>query len=314
MAIFRKIGNNLFCIISKQSKFPMRDYFNVCKCSKGTSGKTHFSTTTTSRTKDSETDDLTKNPYYGKYAHKIEDLKQSSATLEYLKQIPIEGNVGSNKNHLMVTPDGQLGTGSDILRHNSKYLPEKKLEKILNIDELNDKCIEEISKLWNDKHSEPYKTYEKPAVTGLLPAEVWQIFSSRIIEHNTFLLPLPRNQGYEFFVVQFDGKEAHFTSLYNYQVYGENSPEFLNLVNYTEILETKGLVLMSGDYDTNLITYEEASFLALQLVLYYGVTSEPKKLAHLERFTYNTEEFSHFDLIAELEDSKNIPHPSLLRK
>ena len=308
MAIFHKIGNNLSCIISKQSKFPMRDYFNVCKCSKGTSGKTHFSTTTTSRSKDSETDDLTKNPYYGKYAHKIEDLKQSSATLEYLRQIPIEGNVGSNKNHLMVTPDGQLGTGSDILRHNSKYLPEKKLEKILNIDELNDKCIEEISKLWNDKHD------AKKAVTGILSAEVWQIFSSRIIEHNTFLLPLPRNQGYEFFVVQFDGKEAHFTSLYNYQVYGENSPEFLNLVHYTEILETKGLVLMSGDYDTNLITYEEASFLALQLVLYYGVTSEPKKLAHLERFTYNTEEFSHFDLIAELEDSKNIPHPSLLRK
>ena len=308
MAIFHKIGNNLSCAISKQPKLPMRDYFNVYKCSKDTSIKTHFSTTITSRTKDSETDDLTKNPYYGKYAHKIEDLKQSSATLEYLKQIPIEGNVGSNKNHLMVTPDGQLGTGSDILRHNSKYLPEKKLEKILNIDELNDKCIEEISKLWNDKHD------AKKVVTGILPAEVWQIFSSRIIEHNTFLLPLPRNQGYEFFVVQFDGNEAHFTSLYNYQVYGETSPECLNLVHYTEILEKKGLVLMSGDYDMNLITYEEASFLALQLVLYYGVTSETKKLAHLQRFTYHTEEFSHFDLIAELEDSKNIPHPSLLRK
>ena len=80
MAILHKIGNNLSCIISRQPKFPMRDYFNVCKCSKDTSIKTHFSTTITSRTKDGETDDLTKNPYYGKYVLKY--LKPSSYLLK----------------------------------------------------------------------------------------------------------------------------------------------------------------------------------------------------------------------------------------
>ena len=35
-----------------------------------------------------------------------------------------------------------------------------------------------------------------------------------------FLLPLPRQEGYEFVVVQFAGNEAHFTALINYQVSG----------------------------------------------------------------------------------------------
>merc|ERR1712038_1310171 len=97
---------------------------------------------------------------------------------------------------------------------------------------------EEIALLWTDKHR------DKKSVTAIIPADIWETLESRFSEHRTFLLPLPRNQGYEYFVVQFEGKEAHFTSLCNYQVYGENSPECLNLVHYTELLEDKHVVLM----------------------------------------------------------------------
>ena len=68
-----------------------------------------------------------------------------------------------------------------------------------------------------------------------------------------FLFPLPRQQGYEFVVVQFDGNQAHFTTLINYQAYQENAPECLTLVHYTELAEEKGLVLMVGEYDTNVL-------------------------------------------------------------
>lgn len=68
-----------------------------------------------------------------------------------------------------------------------------------------------------------------------------------------FLFPLPRKQGYEFVVVQFEGKEAHFTTLINYQAYKENAPECLTLIHYTELAKEKGIVLMVGEYDTNVM-------------------------------------------------------------
>ena len=265
-----------------------------------------FSTSCASHHKESDLEGLKNNPYYDKYSKKIEDVKNSAAK-EYLKNLSINGQMGSQDEDILVTPDGELGSKYDVAKHNSLMSPEKKLENILDADLLGGKASEEISVMWTEAH------LDKTAIVAVIPADVWETLSSRFLEHNTFLLPLPKNNGYEYMVIQFEGKQAHFTSLCNYQRYGENSPECLNLVYYPDLVDTKGMVLMSGEYDKNTITYEEATCLSVQLLCYYGVNSEPKKLAHLERFTYNTEEFSHFDLIAELESSKNIPLPSSYR-
>ena len=71
--------------------------------------------------------------------------------------------------------------------------------------------------------------------------------------HNTFLLPLPRKHGYEFFVVQFSGNEVHLTSLINFQAFKENAPEALTLIHYTELVKDKGIVLMLGEFDEKMI-------------------------------------------------------------
>jgi ATP synthase F1 complex assembly factor 1 len=76
------------------------------------------------------------------------------------------------------------------------------------------------------------------------------------------LFPLPRKEGYEFVVVQFQGNEAHFTTLINYQAYEVNAPECLSLVHYTELAETKGIVLMVGEYDTNVLVSNNLSDLS----------------------------------------------------
>ena len=68
-----------------------------------------------------------------------------------------------------------------------------------------------------------------------------------------FLLPLPRREGYEFVVVQFQGNEAHFTTLLNYQTHKENSPECLTVVNYPEFNQEKGITLMRATYDDNVL-------------------------------------------------------------
>ena len=50
----------------------------------------------------------------------------------------------------------------------------------------------------------------------------------------------------------------------------------------------------------------------MQALLYYGGPS-PKMLAHLERFTHETDDFCHLDLIAELEAAQNVPLAPLFR-
>ena len=54
-------------------------------------------------------------------------------------------------------------------------------------------------------------------------------------------------------VVQFEGKEAHFTTLINFQAHTENAPECLTLIHYTDLAEEKGIVLMVGEYDVNVL-------------------------------------------------------------
>merc|ERR1719154_909786 len=110
------------------------------------------------------------------------------------------------------------------------------------------------------------------------------------------------DMGYEFVVVQFAGHEAHFSTLINYQAHKENAPECLSMVHYTDIAEEKGIVLMVGEYDKDVLNIGEARSLVVQAIQYYGVAQgEEKKLGHLQRFTYKTEEFNHLDLILELE-------------
>ena len=93
-----------------------------------------------------------------------------------------------------------------------------------------------------------------------------------------FLVALPRNQGYEFIMLQFNGNEVHFTPLISYQVsnfislnnleiivltsidfniydqtHKENAPGCLTLVYYADLKDEKNIILMRGEYDKNVI-------------------------------------------------------------
>ncbi|CAG2058707.1 unnamed protein product [Timema podura] len=80
----------------------------------------------------------------------------------------------------------------------------------------------------------------------------------------------------------------------------ENAPECLSMVHFPDLKEEKGIVLMHGEFDKNIINSKEAQCLANQLQMYYAQDNE-KKLKLLERFTKYPNTFKHMDLIAELE-------------
>merc|ERR1711890_85487 len=93
---------------------------------------------------------------------------------------------------------------------------------------------------------------------------------TRAAEFNTFVFALPRDEGYEFVLSQFAVNEFHFTTLINYQAFGENAPECLTIVYYTDMEAEKGITLMRGEFDSKLLGPIDAQFLANQIQLYYA--------------------------------------------
>lgn len=173
---------------------------------------------------------------------------------------------------------------------------EKQLSDILKVELLEDKTAEEIKQIWLEYH----KT--KDCVSAILEVGHYDQLMTTAKDHPIFILPIPRNQGYEFILHQFSGNTIHFTPLLCFQVHKENAPECLNVTHYTEFKE-KGLILMRGEYDTKVLSPQEAQCLINQLQLYYCV-NDSKKLELLETFTKAPDQFKYMDVIAELENVK----------
>ena len=123
----------------------------------------------------------------------------------------------------------------------------QKLSEIMKMDMIEGKSKEEIAAIWTGYLA------TKEGLCAVIPSATFQSMKDLYGIHKTFLLPLPRSEGYEFVVVQFEGNEAHFTTLINFQAHAENAPECLTLVHYVDLAEEKGIVLMKGDFDPNVL-------------------------------------------------------------
>jgi len=256
-------------------------------------------------------EELQKNPYFDKYAEKIAQLQKKNPE-EFLARIEAKTSkdAAANKTKEFSLPgqaktklDASTSTASGTSSGNPVGQPKRKsLNSLVKIDLLNEKSAKEIEEIWCKHFS------SKDAVAAVIPTQTYQVMQDRFKEFNTFLFPLPRDQGYEFFVVQFLNDEAHFTSLINYQAHKENAPECLSMVHYTEMSSDKGIVLMMGEYDKDVLSLSEARSLIVQTIQYDGVANQSdKKFGHLFRFTYETDDFNHLDLIQELEVNPGFP-------
>lgn len=83
----------------------------------------------------------------------------------------------------------------------------------------------------------------------------------------------------------------------------ENAPECLTITHYTELKDSKGIVLMRGEFDKNTIDAKEAQCLANQFQLYYNGKDAPKTEL-LKEFSDQPDQFKHMNLIKQIEDIK----------
>jgi len=259
--------------------------------------RTRYLHTTSLVRKDSEDmEDLQKNPYYSKYADKIAKMQKTSPEdfldrLGKMEKSRLSSSKSSNEREFSLPTKAKPSLVSDP----TSQIREKKLNDIMKVEMLTDKSKDEIASIWTEHFA------AKDAVCAVIPASVFKEMKKLYNIHKTFLLPLPRKEGYEFVVVQFSGNEAHFTTLINFQAFHENAPECLNMIHYEELAETKDIVLMVGEFDKNVLSVQEAHCLANQIEMYYCNPSDAKKTV-LETFTFKPNEFRHQDLISIMEN------------
>lgn len=252
---------------------------------------------------------LAKNPFYEKYASKITTLQQNDPQklAEKLEQLTTGSKAVPSKTQTSTGSSGfstasPYSKKSDIQEQQDskgRFMQSKTklLSGIMKTELLADKSFEEIQQIWHEYFK------DKVTVSGVLSKPIYEQLHPRTMQYPTFLFPLPRDEGYEFLVCQFAGNEGHFTSLINFQTYGENAPECLTLVFYPDLADEKNIVLLRGDYDKNMLNGQEAQCLVNQVVLYYAQPDE-RKLQLLERFTKQPDTFQHMDLVQELENIK----------
>ncbi|XP_028392457.1 ATP synthase mitochondrial F1 complex assembly factor 1-like [Dendronephthya gigantea] len=247
-----------------------------------------------------EKDEITSNPFFDKYAEKIkratssqsvenQKTKATSSTFyENVLNREIEDFKAKSQKKSSISPNSRDGSRS--------LYGQKGLDAIMHLEKVKDESAGTIEELWREHHR------NKDCVSAVIPAEMYDKIQEKAREYPMFVYPVPRNEGYELMVGEFSDDQFYLTSVINYQTLGENSPWLVAFTHFTELKESKGIVLMVGEVDTKQLATHEAMFIANLIQLYYG-TDDGQKLSLLRTFNKNPDQFNHMSVIEEMQRS-----------
>lgn len=225
------------------------------------------------------------NPFYSKYTDKLKNFQESSGE-EFQKRVDV-----------LLSEKKKEQESKEENKEKPNQLKSDSLDSILNLELVQNKSAEEISVLWKQYFE------KKDVIYASITTDEYREIERKAKEFSKFLYPLPRQEGYEFFVQQWNANICHFTTLLSYQTYKENSPSCLSLRHYTELAEEKGIVLMVGYPDLNILSVHESQLLALQVKMFYGIQSA-LKFNLVRVFNNSPETFQHMQLVREFENYK----------
>lgn len=260
------------------------------------------------------------NPYYAKYAEKIKKLSTNEMQ-DKLKEIEdkkkkFNSTIIDNANQAV---EGNTRTYQELLKPKEKAgnsvklgsRKEVKLNDIMDVEKLEAhvKSREELESIWMTYHKEEgvsknTNEVENYLISGTISGEKFKQLEANSKTCPIFLLPLPRDQGYEFFLVQFYLNEVHITSLLAYQVHKENAPECLKLVHFNEYRDKYNTVLMRGEFNKTVINQMEVNCLINQLQLFYCNPADSPSVLLMEKFNKSPDTFDHMEIIKQIESLK----------
>ena len=152
------------------------------------------------------------------------------------------------------TSTSTSGEGSSIV--GEKPPGTSSLDDIVNLELFQQLDSEDIQKMWREYHA------SKDVICAVVPATTYDIIRSRSSECPLFIYPVPRDDGYEFFVSQFRGHQCGFVSLGEYKQRQEYAQPCMIMTFYPELVESKDIVLMRGEVNTDLSDVQVISIYA----------------------------------------------------
>lgn len=251
---------------------------------------------------------ITGNPFFEKYKDKIQYLQQTNPE-EYEEKLnelsdrlkpkkPLASTKQSPDNKTKSAP--KTCTPTDVAKAGVGMTKQEGLDSVLKMDMIQDKSAGEISQIWAQYHG------NKDCVFSVLKPEEFQNLMEKSKECPVFVYAIPREDGFEFILSQFDRHDVYFTPLSMFQLVRENAPPCLTLKHYAELIDVKGIVLMAGHYDDKVLKQELALNLTQQMSIFYGRDSKFYEL--VKCFNYTPEKFQYQDLIDAL---KSLPQYDL---
>lgn len=246
-------------------------------------------------------DSIEQNPFFEKYAEKIkkvqEEEKQFSGP-QPRTDSRLRRETEQWKRSIQTVEEKLSAKKKENENRRGSKLPSR-LDELIHMDLLDGKTSDEIIHIW----SQHFK--EKEVVSAVIPTESFVQIMEKSVEYPAFLYPLPKEQGYEFILSQFEGNRCFFTSLINFQVHGENAPWQFCMTFYPELKDKHGIVLMTSELDTSAMNVFEAQCLAQLQKLFY-LNSDEKKAELLHVFNKNPDSFKYMKLVKELESSNMV--------
>jgi len=171
------------------------------------------------------------------------------------------------------------------------------LNDIVKLELFHEKTADEIQHIWLEYH----KGSAANVVSAVVPPKALLAMTSQSAVNPQFLYAVPRGQGMEFVLGQWKKTDCYFTPLIQYQTHGENAPVALTIHHFDELVDSKEVVLMRGEFDPNVFSAVEAQFLSMQMQLYYGEKTKPSKRRLLHLFNHEPKHFHYMDVVAELD-------------
>ncbi|OWF46326.1 ATP synthase mitochondrial F1 complex assembly factor 1-like [Mizuhopecten yessoensis] len=246
--------------------------------------------------------ELEQNAFFEKYRHKLKQ-KQSEAPEEYHSKLEEmeatkQAELEMFRKDLAPPPAKTKGdeprTGAIPVSW-----PPNSLNEIMKMDLLKDKTPEEITHIWKEYH------VSKDCVFGVVKEMDYEYLMEKSRVCPVFVYPLPRQDGFEFILSQFNGKEVFFTPLIMYQTQKESALSCLTLTHFQDLQKDKGIVLMAGQYNSDILTKSEALILVKQMTMYYCQPGmERFNLVRL--FNHMPEKFHYQEIISEYKKMKKM--------
>ncbi|GAA5796770.1 ATP11 protein-domain-containing protein [Helicostylum pulchrum] len=240
--------------------------------------------------------------FESKYADKIKEIaKREGLTVEELKQKIKDEAAKKMKaaNPKKIDPKIAASTAKKASASTiaaKSQLPYDSsaptLDKLVKLELFEKETPENIAQIWNAGHA------NKDCITAAIPSDIYEKLYERSQKYPMFVLPMPREQGVEFFFLQFSFHQVNFTSLLEYKTKGSEARPFLTLTHFPELQKSKGIVLMKGDIndDPRMLDTSNAQFLTFALQEFY-VTGGEQKLKLVEKFHKSPAEFDFQELI-----------------